>query len=178
MKIGTIPLADWKQPNSVILRPIAMIANIFFPSDSIWDSPETLTKSPTLFLGNANTFSFDTIALQSQIYLKTSQWPRAILPSVHFQIPIWKHVIEIFGCVENSPTIVSELSLLERSFIYCPVDDSDDLKLKGFQIIPFASIGASDMVPTSLRFDIRLKSFTRFHTTPNLPQRQFQSLYL
>ena len=77
-------------------------------------------RKNTIYIGNQQLYSLGTISLLSAIYKTTSTLPRTLLPSFHFKIPIWKHFIEVFGCVPDTEDALEKIVQAGHTPLFFP----------------------------------------------------------
>jgi hypothetical protein len=151
MKFGSIETSKWEQPTKIILFPLSKLITFLLPTKTEWKQ-QNKSINQIIYIGNENTYRFDSLTLITEIYLHTQKWPRIIVDDLNFKIPVWKHLIEYFGAVRNQSDTIKTLSKLDHPFIIYPnrnkLTELDE-NLKNFKIIPFSSLGASDMVKNS-----------------------------
>lgn len=80
----------------------------------------TQARKNTIYIGNQQLYSLGTISLLSAIYKSTSTLPRTLLPSFHFKIPIWKHFIEVFGCVPDTEDALEKIVQAGHTPLFFP----------------------------------------------------------
>ena len=117
MQWGTVDVLEYQQPSHYILNPIANTITTIFPTNSNINESTMSDLKCVGLVGNHTVIG--TISLVSHIYLKTGKLTRVLnVDSIHFKIPIWKHMIEYFGCVDQSnPKIVDILKAEDTIFI-------------------------------------------------------------
>ncbi len=137
-----------------------------------WFSPrcygldELDLSRPALFVGNHTLFSLDAPLVLSAIYSRHGVLVRAIGDHFHFRIPGWGDMVRNSGVVDGTPANCAELMRQGQSILVFPggarevnrcKGEDYDLVWKqrtgfarmaiqhGYDIIPFASVGANEI---------------------------------
>lgn len=122
-------------------------------------------KRPALFVGNHGLFSIDAPLMLAALYREHGVLVRALGDHLHFRLPVWGPMVRRFGGVEGTPANCSELMQRGESILVFPggarevmrrKTDGYDLVWKqrtgfarlaiqhGYDIIPFAAVGANE----------------------------------
>jgi len=120
---------------------------------------------PALFVGNHALFSIDAGLMLERLYSQFGVLPRALGDHLHFQIPGWGQAVTDYGGVEGTPENCSELMRRGESILVFPGGAREVNRRKtdryeviwkqrtgfarlaiqhGYDIIPFASVGANE----------------------------------
>ena len=129
MSWGSREIDQYRQPNGFVLGFFAFWLLFWFPVEEEWQvravpsqsqsigdhssaaDSSTLSQSRkerenSIYIGNQQLYGLGTISLVCSIYRHTKQLPRTLVPPFHFKIPFWKHLIEYFGAVPDSSSLI------------------------------------------------------------------------
>jgi len=122
-------------------------------------------KRPALFVGNHALFSIDAGLMLDHLYTHYGVLPRSLGDHLHFRIPGWGQAVTDYGGVEGTPENCSELMRRGESILVFPGGAREVNRRKsdryeviwkqrtgfarlaiqhGYDIIPFASVGANE----------------------------------
>jgi 1-acyl-sn-glycerol-3-phosphate acyltransferase len=136
-------------------------------------------RRPALYVGNHTLYGIMDAPLMVQgVYEETGIFLRALGDHFHFVTPVWGRLLTAFGAVDGTPENCSKLMEAGAHFIVYPGGAREVMKNRGeeyrlvwknrtgfarmamqhgYDIIPFAAIGADDIY--SIRYDS--KTFQR-----------------
>ncbi|KAJ3353406.1 hypothetical protein HDU91_005893 [Kappamyces sp. JEL0680] len=201
MKWGDKPVKDFAAPSSLVLAPVAFWTLFWFPLQVQWRAdPKTFSKK-TIYVGNQQVYGNGTLSIIAAIYQKTGSMPRIVADPLNFKLPFWKHLIQYFGAVDRSqPDALEALCESGATIVYFPGSDKEFLKSSssapydldfnpqlllevlacqrnfGYHIVPFSSVGASDMVKTL--FDVPYNPNDFSYTFPVVVPVSYQRQYM
>jgi 1-acyl-sn-glycerol-3-phosphate acyltransferase len=100
MKMGNKPISEWKKPHTIIISTLSNIILFLLPVNDEWI--QEIDQDQVVFVGNQQVWGLGTLTMIAAIYKKSNVWVRVVAEPMHFNIPIWKHIIELFGAVDGS----------------------------------------------------------------------------
>jgi len=122
--------------------------------------------TPTLFVGNHSIYGLiDVPLLMTELYCQNNMFIHGLADHLHFKIPGWRNLLSAFGAVEGTRENCSAMMSKGKHILVFPGGGREVCKRKGeayqlvwkqragfaklaiengYQIIPFASVGADD----------------------------------
>ncbi|KAJ3191884.1 hypothetical protein HK101_007318 [Irineochytrium annulatum] len=190
--MDTGDITAWRRPSDYWTVEATGVFRCWAPSKSRGASNVPRDGRKLMFIGNHQLYAMDVPIDFSQIYMDTGIYPRGMADRAHFLIPLWKHALEFLGGVEGSRENCRRLMEQGAPILVYPGGAEEVFRGKnenpyalkwkrrsgfakmaadhGYTIVPFASVGTSDMFQTI--FDIPSKylfallgDFRYFRTT-------------
>jgi len=136
----------------------------FSPRFYGWENVDS--SRPSLFVGNHTLFAIDYALMGTEIYCKKGIMLRPVGDRLHFKIPLWRNLLTKAGVIDGSPENCEQLMKAGEHLVVYPGGAREAYKRKGetyrlfwnqrtgfirlavqhgYQILPFAAVGADTM---------------------------------
>ncbi|KAJ3275014.1 Transmembrane protein 68 [Terramyces sp. JEL0728] len=187
-------------------RTCTAIVLKIFPSEAHWRGRKPKAGEKTLFILNHQVTGIDSAVVFAYIYATTGIWPRALGDRCHFLIPIWGHILHLFGAFLGDRALCEQVMSTGSPLVIFPGGGDEVLRKKsvpkyslqwkqrkgfaqlalkyGYTIVPVSAVGFDDMFYHWL--DVRVGYFaylvgdkrTDFTCPILIPNFQFQKIYV